>query len=63
MAGHGRVNGDLVGGKITIEEGSFYHGRVKVEGGEEAAEEMEVVTEIIAEQPKKDQDPAQPQMF
>lgn len=33
----GRVHGDLTGGKIIIEEGSSYHGRVKVESKEEPA--------------------------
>jgi len=33
VAKSGRVHGDLTGGKIIIEEGSTYHGRVKVESG------------------------------
>jgi cytoskeletal protein CcmA (bactofilin family) len=31
----GRVHGDITGGKIIIEDGSSYHGRVKVEAGVE----------------------------
>src|SRR3989338_2706715 len=31
IAKTGRVHGDLTGGRIIIEEGSSYHGRVKVE--------------------------------
>jgi len=30
----GRVNGDMSGGRIIIEEGAAYHGRVKVESGQ-----------------------------
>jgi cytoskeletal protein CcmA (bactofilin family) len=30
----GRVNGDMTGGRIVIEEGAAYHGRVKVEAGQ-----------------------------
>ena len=33
IAKSGRVHGDLTGGRIIIEEGSIYHGRVKVESG------------------------------
>ncbi|HVN67886.1 MAG TPA: polymer-forming cytoskeletal protein, partial [Candidatus Sulfotelmatobacter sp.] len=33
VAKSGRVHGDLTGGKIIIEDGSSYHGRVKVESG------------------------------
>ena len=39
----GRIHGDLTGGKIIIEEGSSYHGRVKVESG--SAEEEEETPE------------------
>ena len=33
VAKSGRVHGDLTGGRIIIDEGSVYHGRVKVESG------------------------------
>lgn len=45
----GRVHGDLTGGKIIIEEGSSYHGRVKVESG--VAEEPSQPTEEPAQNP------------
>ena len=35
----GKVHGDLTGGKIIIEDGSSYHGRVKVESALAAKEE------------------------
>ncbi|MCU0640666.1 MAG: polymer-forming cytoskeletal protein [Candidatus Margulisbacteria bacterium] len=36
----GRVHGDLAGGRIIIEEGAVYHGRVKVESGPTADEPL-----------------------
>lgn len=50
---NGRVHGDLTGGKIVIDEGSTYHGRVKVESV--PAEE-----EKVAEAPPQ---PSSPQGF
>jgi len=41
----GRVHGDLTGGKIVIEEGSTYHGRVRVESGPLSAEVESVPAE------------------
>lgn len=39
---NGRIHGDLVGGRIIIEEGSYYHGRVKVESPANSAVEERV---------------------
>lgn len=41
IAKSGKVHGDLTGGKIVIEEGSSYHGRVKVESSSLVKEEMD----------------------
>jgi cytoskeletal protein CcmA (bactofilin family) len=38
---NGRVHGDLTGGKIIIEDGSSYRGKVRVESEESAAVEKE----------------------
>ncbi|MFH1387308.1 MAG: polymer-forming cytoskeletal protein [bacterium] len=45
----GRVQGDLTAGRIIIEEGSTYHGRVKVESGRE---EEAFLAEAISPQPE-----------
>ena len=49
----GRVHGDLTGGKVIIEEGSQYHGKVKVEHS--SAEEP--LPETIFEPPTQDAPP------
>jgi cytoskeletal protein CcmA (bactofilin family) len=41
----GKVNGDLTGGKIIIEEGSSYHGRVRVEVGATKQKKEEIIIE------------------
>lgn len=54
IAKTGRVHGDLKGGKIIIEDGSSYHGRVKVESGvaeETTQETTEPLPTIQTEQP------------
>jgi cytoskeletal protein CcmA (bactofilin family) len=45
VARKGRVHGDLTGGKIVIEEGSTYHGRVKVEAAQTEEEKIEASVE------------------
>lgn len=52
---NGRVHGDLTGAKIIIDEGSTYHGRVKVESVTAEEEEKEA-----AEAPPQ---PGSPQAF
>ncbi len=52
----GRVHGDLTGGKIIIEEGSSYHGRVKVESKGQAEEE-----ESASESPSASAEEERPQ--
>ena len=39
----GRVNGNLNGGMITIEEGSSYQGKVNVNGPEEESPQPETI--------------------
>jgi len=58
-----RVHGDLVGGKIIIEDGATYRGKVRVEG-EGSKEEPPVEEEASALEPHLDKKKiAQPQMF
>lgn len=57
VARSGRVHGDLTGSKIVIEEGSTYHGRVKVESeiieeAEEAAETPSTKTSAPSSEPQ-----------
>jgi cytoskeletal protein CcmA (bactofilin family) len=63
----GRVHGDLTGGKIVIEEGSSYRGRVQVEStgqAEEEATEEAVEEEILAgEEPAVAEETTQSRMF
>jgi cytoskeletal protein CcmA (bactofilin family) len=49
----GRVHGDLTGGRVVIEEGSSYRGRVKIEGAVEGEteESAEKIAKIIMEDP------------
>jgi len=63
IAKTGRVHGDLIGGRITIEEGSSYRGRVKVAGAEEEVQEEQ--TEIVEEEarPVIDKEVSQAPMF
>jgi cytoskeletal protein CcmA (bactofilin family) len=64
----GRVHGDLTGGKIVIEEGSSYRGKVKVETGreeelvEEEKEELKVI-KAMEEPAAEIQHQPQPHMF
>lgn len=50
----GRVHGDLTGGRIIIEEGSSYHGRVKVESGSADEESSDAIVEEILEETDPD---------
>ena len=51
----GRVHGDLSGGRIVIEEGASYRGKVSVQATEEETEEEEEETEIVEEQAETSQ--------
>jgi cytoskeletal protein CcmA (bactofilin family) len=56
----GRVQGDLTGGSVLIEEGSSYQGKVRVEGKGQKTEEDEESVEIVDD---SQAETAQPSMF
>ncbi|MFH1684475.1 MAG: polymer-forming cytoskeletal protein, partial [Candidatus Margulisiibacteriota bacterium] len=67
IAKSGRVHGDLSGGRIIIEEGSSYRGKVRVESGKDektaAAQAEEGVIEEESQETVAPEEITQAQMF